>query len=362
LRKIKKILVIIQRSNGDVFLSASLINNLYKFYNSPDIDLLVNEDTLQIAKLIPNIKFIHTFSYNLKKNSQLKQEKKIFKSIFKKYDLSINLTASDRSVIYAFLAGKKSISAIEQDKKKSWWKKALLNHYYFFDTSKHILLNNLTPLSILGIKYSLIQHKLEASSQCTTKIKNKLYQIGVEKFMIFHPSAQYQYKILPQNLRNQFLSKLNSLGVSLIVTGGFNQIDSKIKKELKTLNLSNVYDFIGLTTLDEYLALSELSIGYVGMDTLNMHIAAAQNKRIFAIFGPTNLKMWSPWSNELRKSAKINVPVQTYGNITIFQANMPCVACGKAGCENSGNSICLDNIDLNEAFKEINTWIQNVKL
>ena len=49
-----------------------------------------------------------------------------------------------------------------------------------------------------------------------------------------------------------------------------------------------------------YFALSELSLAYIGMDTLNMHIAAAQNKRIFAIFGPTNLTMWSPWSNELK--------------------------------------------------------------
>ena len=51
--------------------------------------------------------------------------------LYKKYDLSINLTASDRSVMYALLAGKKSISAVEIEKKKSWWKKLLLNHYYY---------------------------------------------------------------------------------------------------------------------------------------------------------------------------------------------------------------------------------------
>ena len=360
MRKVKKILVIIQRSNGDVFLSTSLINNLYKFYNSPEIDLLVNEDTLKIAKLIPNIKFIHIFSYILKKNSQLKQEKNIFKSIYKKYDLSINLTASDRSVIYALLAGRKSISAIEPDKNKSWWKRALLDHYYYFDSTKHILLNNLMPLSMLDINYDLLQHRPIVSNKYSTKIKNKLNQMGIEKFMIFHPSAQYKYKILPQNLREYFLSKLNSLGISFVVTGGSTQIDLNIKKELKSLNFRNVYDFISTTTLEEYFALSELSIGYVGMDTLNMHIAAAQNKRIFAIFGPTNVKMWSPWSNELRKAAKINAPIQTYGNVTIFQAKMSCVACGKSGCDNSGKSICLDNINLNEAFIEISTWVKNV--
>ena len=58
------------------------------------------------------------------------QEFNLAMSLFKKYDLSINLTASDRSVIYALLAGRVSISAIENDNRKSWWKKKLLNYHY----------------------------------------------------------------------------------------------------------------------------------------------------------------------------------------------------------------------------------------
>jgi len=41
LQKIKKIIVIIQRSNGDVFLSSSLIKGLYEHFDDPHIDLLV---------------------------------------------------------------------------------------------------------------------------------------------------------------------------------------------------------------------------------------------------------------------------------------------------------------------------------
>ena len=93
------------------------------------------------------------------------------------------------------------------------------------------------------------------------------------------------------------------------------------------------------------------------MDTLNMHIAASQNKRIFAIFGPTNLKMWSPWSNELKTSAIVDMPVQTYSKNTIFQADMPCVACGLAGCDNKhGKSECLDNINPISIFNEVENW------
>ena len=356
----RKILIIIQRSNGDVLLSQTLISALYKHYNSPQIDLMVNDDTLQVAQLLPNVHFIHTFSYKKKSESSWEQEVGIFTSVFRKYDLSINLTASDRSVLYAVFASKNSISAIEKNNSKSWWKKILLSHHYFFDPTRHIFINNLESLNKLNIKQPNELDRPKVSESAVTKIKNKLEKKGINNFVIFHPSAQYQYKIYPSHLRHELLTKLNDLDFSIVVTGSGNQIDTSIKNQLPSL--PSVVDLIGETTLEEYFALSELSMAYIGMDTLNMHIAAAQNKHIFAIFGPTNLTMWSPWSNQLQKSAREDKPIQSYGNITIFQANMPCVACGNAGCDNQhGKSDCLDNISPRVVFDEVKNWYQNAE-
>ena len=355
MKDINKILIVIQRSNGDVFLSSSLVEALNNHYKSSQIDLLVNDDTYSIAKLIPHVKNIYTFSYQKKKENWWKQEKSLIGKIFKKYDLSINLTSSDRSVIYALMAGKRAISAIEKNRKKSWWKSLLLSHHYYFDDHKHILLNNLEPLNLLEIEHDKIQKSILVPDQIISTIKAKLKKRSIKKFVIFHPSTQYKYKIYPKLLRDELLSLLSSIDLSIVVTGTKNVIDSEIKKNLPVLN--NVFDFIGETSIEEYFALSELSDAYIGMDTLNMHIAASQNQRIFAIFGPTKLAMWAPWSNKLSSSAQINTPIQTYDNITIFQANMPCVACGNAGCNNkNGNSDCLDNINPNIIFKEISNW------
>ena len=352
MNNIKKILIIIQRSNGDVFLSSPLINALYKNYNHPKIDLLVNDDTLAIAKTLDNISYIHTFSYKDKKNNRWQQEKRIIKTIYKKYDLSINLTASDRSVLYAILSSKKSISVIESDGKKSWWKKHLLYKYYCFNTDKSIVINNIQSLKFLNIEVKNIIIKANYFKDCKSIIVEKLRKLKIAKFIIFHPSAQYQYKIYPQELRNKLLELLSTLNVSIVVTGGKNKIDLQVKNNLP--KLPGIYDFIGNTSLEEYIALSDLSSGYIGMDTLNMHIAAAQNKSIFAIFGPTLLKTWSPWSNILQKNANTNLKQQTYGNITLFQADMPCVACGLAGCDDRhGISECLDKIDFNDIFSEV---------
>ena len=292
-----KVLIIIQRSNGDVLMSQTLVNSINQFYNKPVIDLLVNDDTFPMAKTLRNVSNIYQFSYKRKNDNKWRQERRLIKNIFRKYDLSINLTASDRSVIYAILASKNSISAVEMDIKKSWWKKFFLSSAYYFDSTKHILLNNLEPLKILNINHDLVQDSPNLSIDVESKIKLKLRNKGISEFFIFHPSAQYKYKIYPEHLRIELLTYLSKAGKAIVVTGGKNQIDTDIKNNLP--KLQNIFDFIGETTLEEYCMLSKLSLAYIGMDTVNMHIAASQNKRIFAIFGPTNLSMWSPWSNKL---------------------------------------------------------------
>jgi len=349
---INKILIIIQRSNGDVFLSSSLIDALIKNYKNPQIDILVNDDTLAIAKTLEHIKNIHLFSYKKKKISPLKQEINLIKNIYKKYDLSICLTSSDRSVLYAILSARYSISAIESNEKKSWWKKLFLTKIYKFDHNLSIVENNAKSLELLDIKLDKLEIKSHYSDTAKQNMIKKLKEKNIQNFIIFHPSAQYDYKIYPKELRSKLLEMLNTLNMSIVITGGTSDIDFKIKKNIP--KLKNIYDFIGETNLDEYIALSDMSSIYIGMDTLNMHIAASQNKRIFAIFGPTLVSIWSPWCNSLQMNTKVNTPKQTYGNITIFQADLSCVSCGLAGCDNNnGASECLNQINPEIIFKEV---------
>lgn len=354
-----RILVIVQRSSGDVFLSSPLISSLHSHYTESQIDLLVNDDTLGIARTLAHIDQIYTYSYSWRElplYQRIKNEYSLLKSIYKKYDLSINLTASDRSVMYAVLSAKYSISAVEKDEKKSWWKNLFLSKSYMFDMTVSIVKNNTASLALLGIKNDKIQVESHYSTGAEQSVLKKLKERNIDKFIIFHPSAQYDYKIYPKQLRDKLLTRLDSLYIPIVITGARSTIDLRIKGELPSL--TNVYDFIGETTLDEYVALSALSEAYVGTDTLNMHIAASQNKRVFAIFGPTILNTWSPWCNALQKNIHSNGPKQTYGNITIFQADMACVACGLAGCDDKhGKSDCLDKIDPEMIFEEVKHWL-----
>jgi heptosyltransferase-3 len=352
----RRILVIVQRSNGDVFLSSPLIEALFHVYGGPRIDLLVNSDTLAIAATLPHIEEIHSFSYNDAGSGRGGQTSALLRKIARRYDLSINLTASDRSVLFALAAGGTSISAVEPDRKKSWWKRLLLSAYYDFDGSRHIIENNTTALYLLGISSGRPKVSSHYSLEAAERVDRMLLRHGISEFVIVHPGAQYEYKVYPARLRNALLERLDRLGVPMVVTGSKSALDLEIKRTLP--KLACVHDFIGETSMEELIALSDRSLAYIGADTLNMHIAASQNKRIFAIYGPTLLSAWSPWCNELRTGTKMNRPVQTYGNITLFQADMACVACGKSGCDDHhGVSECLHRIDPDTIYQEVKQWL-----
>ncbi|NTV97642.1 MAG: glycosyltransferase family 9 protein [Chlorobiaceae bacterium] len=350
---LQSILIIVQRSNGDVFLSSPLIDGLFRAYGNPQIDLLVNSDTLAVAGMLPNIRNIHVFSYALGRSGQTLG---LIRKIARRYDLSISLTASDRSVLFALVSGRRSFSAVEKQLKKSWWKRFLLSANYEFDTCRHIIENNTQALGLLGIGSERVILGSRHSQQASERVDSMLESKGIGEFLIFHPGAQYDYKVYPEKLRNRLLEELASLGVKIVVTGSKSPLDLRIKRSLPALG--NVFDFIGETSMDELFALNARSLAYIGADTLNMHIAASQNKRIFAIFGPTVLSMWSPWCNELHGGTRVNKPVQTYGNVTLFQADMPCVGCGKTGCDdNHGISECLYHIDPLVIKNEVGQWL-----
>ena len=280
---------------------------------------------------------------------RLKNELKLISSIYKKYDLAISLTSSDHSVLYAYLAGHKSISAVDLEHSKSWWKQYLLTSHYKIYTNKHMIHSTLMPLNLLGIKIDHICYK--------PKIKYSLEEITNKfslnsKYIIFHPSAQYWFRTYPIELTNRLLNLCEELNIQIVLTGGNDTINQKLSKSID--NLPYIKNLIGKTSIAELYSLIKYSQIYVGMDTLTTHMAASFNKKLIAIYGPNSIIQWGPYNPELQYSPPFDTPpMAIYGNFTIIQANMECVPCNKNGCDGKGKSECLYNIDPKIIFKEI---------
>ncbi|MBN1471397.1 MAG: glycosyltransferase family 9 protein [Syntrophaceae bacterium] len=356
----EKILLIIRRSLGDVLALSPVINILSRRFPNVSIDLLVNEDTVAAAKLLDGINnVIPLDSHFLAKAgfSSMAMQIKLIRRIFRHYDLAVSFTTNERSNIYAYMAGRISIGTREPTFSKNWWHRMLMDDGYQFNPQRHIVENNVEVLRRLGISIDRIVLSACYSDVAKQKVQSILKDMAIDRFVIFHPTGKFLCRLYPEKQRNILLQLLNSLDIPIIVTGGKGEIDRQVAAQMPALK--NVHSLIGKILLEECAALTDMSMAFVGVDTFNCHLAAAFNKPIFVIFGPNIPEIWSPWSNVLQKAGSQSAPVQTYGDITLFQSSLECVPCGhSARCgERDRLAPCMADIDPHVVFNEVKRWL-----
>ncbi len=78
----------------------------------------------------------------------------------------------------------------------------------------------------------------------------------------------------------------------IVLVGSVNDGSDAVKAAMKT----SLIDLTGKTTLAELAAVIQSANLYIGADSGVMHIAASVGTPIVAIFGPSNVDAWSPWT------------------------------------------------------------------
>ena len=88
---------------------------------------------------------------------------------------------------------------------------------------------------------------MKKSDQAYKTVNSMLQKKGISRYIIFHPSAQYYYKIYPKHLRDKLLFFLNTLYIPILITGTNSKIDLNIKTELSLL--PNIFGLFSDTLL-----------------------------------------------------------------------------------------------------------------
>lgn len=154
--------------------------------------------------------------------------------------------------------------------------------------------------------------------------------IGINPSATFGPAKQW----FPQRYAELGDRLCEALGATIVIFGG--PSDKALGKTITRMMKTEPIDLSGRTTLGEAMALIDRCQVFVTNDSGLMHVGAALNTPLVAIFGSTNSTTTSPYSETSRI---VRVPIR-------------CSPCMKPVCP-LGHMNCMKRVDVDRVFNTV---------
>ncbi|MBI4619623.1 MAG: putative lipopolysaccharide heptosyltransferase III [Desulfobacterales bacterium] len=349
LSKVKKILVINFKNIGDVILSSPVFSVLKKSIPGVLLDASVNSGTEEVLMGNPDINFIHVLSrkaLEAGKISRLREEIRLVRAISaKRYDMTINLTTGDRGRYLGLISRAKIRVGVDSKSKPlpGRWK-FLTIPVRLAPSNRHYIERNLDCLRRIGIfPYgNLKSPTFFEGEQAKFRISKLLTKAGISdniSYAVVHPTSRWLFKCWPDEKVADLINLIQGeLKIPVVITSGPDSSEMAHIKNILSKTLHDAIDFSGILNLRELGALISKARLFVGVDSAPMHISAAVNTPIIALFGPTSELDWGH-------------PGQ--GHRILRSASHPCRPCGQDGCGGSKKSECMESIEVTTVFNAV---------
>ena len=348
-----KILIMKFRNIGDTLLATPLAANLRLAYPQAQIHFACNEGCEAMLEGNANIDKIHIYRRASAKNSgflkRIKTELDFLAKLKSEhFDIAINATEGDRGAYLAFLSGAKTRIGFDRGSFAS----RLLTHKVAQNCDifgSHTIEHDLALLSALGLTPYTKTISI-AFDDYSEFFADKL----PASFIHFHPMSRWLFKCPKDEIIADLLDFCElELGVKCVMTCANDEKEIARCENILRLAKSKPSAFLGNLSLKQVAFLSSKARLFVGVDTAVMHMAAAVNTPVVALFGPSSAMNWGPWDNTCANSGyKAKNGIQHMGAHSVVQASWECVPCSCDGCNGSKKSRCLDEINTS-AIKEL---------
>jgi heptosyltransferase-3 len=349
---IEKVLIIKLRNIGDVLLTTPMYSSIRAAYPKATICALVRRGTEQVLTGNPDLDKVFilpgrsdypsVFSYFTAMVRFLKAVRA------QKFTLAINTTEGEGGILVSWASLIPNRWGLIRREHRGTWRSSLLTRRFAVGPRyRHMVLRNLdllAPLKIPQVRRVVIAH----SEDDKRYVDGLLEARGIkhsDSLIQCHPVSRWTFKSPSTGFFIESIQWLVSLGYRVVLTGADGDRDSRIATTIS--NLTDAVDLTGRLTLNQLSYLSKRSKLYFGVDSAPMHIAAATDTPVFALFGPTGAYAWGPWENDQGDNTSPYLArngVQRAGRHTVIQQNWSCVPCGRDGCGGSKISDCLESL------------------
>lgn len=361
-----KILIMKFRNIGDVLLTSPMADALSLLPEQPQVTFLVKKGTEAMLTGHPHIHQVLVLPEREKGESKLvflrHQLTFIQQLRAEQFDISINTTEGDRGLIFGWLSGAKRRIGYLKDNEK-WWRKKLITEPHTMRKDRfHTVLRNLDLLKNI-VKPETINVSIHYTPLDELRVIDLLKQSGwyQEPYVHIHPVSRWFFKCWRDDYMAQTIDYIQTeLKLKVVLTCAPDNKEREKLNYIISLCQTKPIDLGGKLSLKETAALSAQAEFFFGVDSAPMHMAAAVDTKVIALFGPSGAFDWGPWPNEWGELDRNPYPnkngIQQVGKHTVVQQEWDCAPCGKAGCENSKRSRCLEELErqvLNITFSKL---------
>lgn len=346
------ILVINLKHIGDVLVATPVLTALKEAYPESSLSVLVDNNTEEMVTLNPAVDEVIVLD-RVKGprlfNRFLKQAIFALKLRRKEFDLVLELSAGDRGAFLGFMTGAKERIGFDPHKRTFLGRRHLFTRLVRISTTtQHMVDYNLALVRALGLEPSDKRLSIFWSEEDSRACMKLLSEKGLSKsdpYVVMHPTSRWLFKAW--NSRGyavvcDYIAEKYRLPV--VITSAPDEKEKRRVEEMVSLAKSRPIDLSGMLSLKQLACCISKSILFVGIDSAPMHIAAAVNTPVIALFGPSGDHMWGPWGD---------------GHIVI-KKGWDCQPCGRDGCNGSKVSQCLEAITPEEVFHAVDAKLRSI--
>lgn len=349
-----RILVVAMPLLGDVLLATPLMRSLRRAYPEAVIDALVYRGHEAILEGNPDINSVITVAERPRGRAYLA----LVRRLFRRYDLSISNSTSDRKILYAIFAAPKRISIVPSARWQNAWKRTMTYAWTELDDeSTHTVVQNLRLADLLGLErcYQVVVPQAKDAFKVLDEMVP--FEWREQAFAVLHLAPRWRYKRWTVSGWTELAEHLVGVGLRIVITGGHGKREREYIRSVTANMPQAVLNLAGKLRFGEVSGLISTCKLYVGPDTAVTHIAAATGVPTVALFGPTNPLKWAPWPYEYAsdKSPFAKVGTRRVNNVLLVQGQGACVPCHEEGCDRHkmSRSRCLEQLPSRNVIRAV---------
>ncbi len=339
-----RILVIKLRHIGDVLMMTPMLRAVKDCYPDAEITTVIPQGMEDMLSFNPCVSKVIPF----KKGSGILEDLRLLKTLRRaRFDVAINMTEGDRGAIMCIASGAGKRIGADPAGRGFPGKRRLFTDLVPQKWDRRRALMDMEMIKPIGIEPGGQGLELHTSSENDGRVIDMLAGRGIRddsRTAVVHPTSRWLFKCWNDKSVAGVIDHLHDRGFSVVLTSGPDRKEMDKARAVAGFAKNKPVDFSGLLTLGQLASLLKMSKLFFGVDSAPMHMAAAVGTPVVALFGPSDSRVWGPYTDKAR--------------VVMKKDEFPCIPCRKDGCGGSKKSDCIEAITLPEVIQAIEELIK----